>query len=379
MSRDESDAKATEPDVTDPDPRDEAESETDADDVGEPAAADEVDEPDDSADTADGVDEPDDAEDVADAEEVDDAPAGADSDDDTDGGDTENDTDGDDDDADEVPEGDADDLPGDDTEATDHDDAGPEDEGEPIAAGATAGAGGARAQRRGAHARRVTPRERLRELVAPQANRTQAIIALACLVVGFGLSVQVRSSSQEASFTSLRQSELVSLLDRLNQRQEDLREELLRLQQEKAALGSEDSEAARKAAQDRQHTLAILAGTEPASGPGIDLFVRDPKGGVNAAELLNAVQELRDSGAEVLQIGDVRIAVDSYFLDAKGGVVIDGKKVKAPYRIRAIGDPHTMATAMDIPGGVLETLHRAGAEATVSESQSLTVSAVRDP
>lgn len=366
MSLDESDPKVTQPDVTDPDARDGAEDEAEPT-APEGAAEDAGAEPTDDDPTPDDDTEGRDATDVEDETEADpeteaEAEVDADSEAEVDAAseaeaevDPEADTD---------PEGDV----------AGADESSVEDEAEPAAPAAAA-----RAQRRGAHARRVTPRERLRELVAPQANRTQAIIALACLVVGFGLSVQVRSSSQEASFTSLRQSELVSLLDRLNQRQEDLREELLRLQQEKAALGSEDSEAARKAAQDRQHTLAILAGTEPATGPGIDLFVRDPKDGVNAAELLNAVQELRDSGAEVLQIGDVRIAVDSYFLDAKGGVIIDGTKVKAPYRIRAIGDPHTMATAMDIPGGVLETLHRAGAEATVSESQSLTVTAVRDP
>src|SRR5690606_26450572 len=137
---------------------------------------------------------------------------------------------------------------------------------EPVVAATVAERAG-RGQRRGAHARRVTPRERLRELIAPQANRTQALIALACLVVGFGLSVQVRSTSQESSFDNLRQSELVGLLDRLNKRQEDLRKEVTRLEQEKAALESEDSETARRAAQDRQHTLAILAGTEPATGP----------------------------------------------------------------------------------------------------------------
>ncbi|MQA01301.1 MAG: DUF881 domain-containing protein [Streptosporangiales bacterium] len=234
-----------------------------------------------------------------------------------------------------------------------------------------------RGQRRGAHARKVTPRERLRELIAPQANRTQALIAVACLILGFALSVQAKSTSQESSFSSLRQSELVGLLDRLNKRQEDLRKEVTRLEQEKAALESDDSQTARKAAQERQHTLAILAGTEPATGPGIELVVSDPDRGVTASDLLNAVQELRDAGAEVLQIGNVRLAVDSYFTDGKDGVLLDGKQLEAPYRIKAIGDPHTLATAMDIPGGVLETLHRAGADGTVTKSQSVAVTAVR--
>ncbi|MBO0828919.1 MAG: DUF881 domain-containing protein [Streptosporangiales bacterium] len=231
----------------------------------------------------------------------------------------------------------------------------------------------------GAHARRVTPRQRLRALVTPRANKTQALIALACLVLGFGLSVQAQSTSSASSFSSLRQSELVSVLDRLTNRQEHLRGEITRLQQEKAALSSQNGEVARKAAQDRQDTLGILAGTEPATGPGIELTVTDPHGAINAADLLNAVEELRDSGAEVLQIGSVRIGADTYFLDTDGGVIVDGHTLTPPYRVLAIGDPHTMSTAMNIPGGVLESLHRSGAEGAVTESRSLSITAVRKP
>lgn len=226
---------------------------------------------------------------------------------------------------------------------------------------------------------RPRPRQRLRGLLRPRPSRAQAVIALACLVLGFALSVQVRSTSSESSFDSLRQSELVSLLDRLTQRQDDLRHEKQRLRKEKAALGHEDSGAARRAAKKREETLGILAGTEPAAGPGIELLVTDPHKAVRAADILNAVQELRDAGAEAVQIGSVRVAADTYFLDTDGGIIVDGHKLAAPYRILAIGDSHTMSTALDIPGGVLESLHRAGAEGSVTETSSVSVTAVRKP
>lgn len=262
-------------------------------------------------------------------------------------------------------------------DAWDHDEGADGEGGTP--AEQESSAADAKRRPRGAHARRVTPRQRLRALVAPRANKTQALIALACLVLGFGLSVQVQSTSSASSFSSLRQSELVSLLDRLTNRQDHLRREVSRLQQEKAALSSENGDAARQAAQDRQDTLGILAGTEPAAGPGIELTITDPHAAINAADLLNAVEELRDSGAEVMQIGSVRIGADTYFLDTRGGVIVDGHTLTPPYRVLAIGDPHTMGTAMNIPGGVLESLHRSGAEGTVTESRSLSVTAVREP
>lgn len=223
----------------------------------------------------------------------------------------------------------------------------------------------------------LSPRQRLRGLIRP--SRAQAVVALACLVLGFALSVQVRSTSSESSFDSLRQSELVSLLDRLTQRQDDLRNEKQRLRKEKAALRHKDSGAARQAAKKREATLGILAGTEPAAGPGIELLITDPHKAVRAADILNAVQELRDAGAEALQIGSVRVAADTYFLDTDGGIVVDGHKLVAPYRILAIGDSHTLSTALDIPGGVLESLRRAGADGSVTETASVSVTAVRKP
>lgn len=336
-------------------------------------AATDVDEPDDDSDEADEPDEPDDDSDEPDEPEEADEPEEYD-------GELEYEDDEElEDDLEPEPAAGVDQQEG---EEASGDESGDADghEGEDAAPAAQVAAGGqrpTRGQRRGAHARKVTPRERLKELIAPQANRTQALIAVACLILGFALSVQAKSTSQDSSFSSLRQSELVALLDRLNNRQDDLRKEVSRLQQEKAALNSDDSQTARKAAQDRQQTLAILAGTEPATGPGIELVISDPNGGVTASDLLNAVQELRDAGAEVLQIGSVRLAVDSHFVDGSDGVLVDGKQLETPYRIKAIGDPHTLSTAMDIPGGVLESLHRAGADGTVTKSQSVAVTAVR--
>lgn len=327
----------------------------------------------DAGDVKDGVDAEDaeDAGDLEDAEDVDDADDLVD----VEGADDVADVEGADDVEDvEEPDGVADAA---DAEDTDDDEADAPSAQPPVAGVAAAEARNRRP--RGAHARRVTPRQRLRALVAPQANKTQALIALACLVLGFGLSVQVQSTSSASSFSSLRQSELVSLLDRLTNRQEHLRREISRLQQEKAALASENGDAARKAAQNRQDTLGILAGTEPAAGPGIELTITDPHTAINAADVLNAVEELRDSGAEVMQIGSVRIGADTYFLDTTGGVIVDGHKLVPPYRVLAIGEPHTMGTAMNIPGGVLESLHRSGAEGAVTESQSLSITAVRKP
>jgi uncharacterized protein YlxW (UPF0749 family) len=128
----------------------------------------------------------------------------------------------------------------------------------------------------------------------------------------------------------------------------------------------------------RAETYGILAGTLPATGPGIELTVTDPQGRVHAASLLDTLEELRDAGAEVVQVDDVRVGVSTYFTDAPGGgAMADGHTLVRPYRFLVIGDPHTLATALDIPGGVLRTLHTSGAEGTVTQRQKITIQAVR--
>jgi uncharacterized protein YlxW (UPF0749 family) len=172
----------------------------------------------------------------------------------------------------------------------------------------------------------------------------------------------------------------VSVLDDVNQRQTRLQDEARQLEttQQRLQSGSNSSQAALQAAQARLETLAILAGTRAASGPGIRLIVTDPDGKVDAATLLDTVEELRDAGAEAMQLGTVRVVASTAFVDASsgGGVTVDGTLLRGPYVLLAVGDPQTLSAALDIPGGVLETLKGLGADGTVTGEQQVQVTAL---
>ena len=58
--------------------------------------------------------------------------------------------------------------------------------------------------------------------------------------------------------------------------------------------------------------LRILTGTVAATGPGVTLTIDDPDGSVTAATLLDGVEELRDAGAEAIEINDsVRVVAST--------------------------------------------------------------------
>ena len=95
--------------------------------------------------------------------------------------------------------------------------------------------------------------------------------------------------------------------------------------------------------------------------------------------MLDAIQELRNAGAEAFQVGGVRIGVDSAFTGSGGAIALDGSTLTAPYTISAIGDPPTLAAALAIPGGVFDTVRRAGGTMDVAQSDSVTIDALRPP
>ncbi|MEU6039962.1 DUF881 domain-containing protein [Actinomadura sp. NPDC047616] len=219
----------------------------------------------------------------------------------------------------------------------------------------------------------------LLDLLRPRSTRGQFLGGLLCLVLGFAVVAQVRATKHDGAFATARQDELVGILSDLSQRSERLRADIRELEDTKAGLERDaQGETALREARERARTYGLLAGTLPAEGPGIELVIDDPRGAVRALNLLDALQELRDAGAEVIQVGDVRAGADTYFLDAPGGgVLADGRRLSVPYRFLAIGDAHTMTTALNIPGGVVRTLRGLGATVTITSRARLAVSAIR--
>lgn len=105
----------------------------------------------------------------------------------------------------------------------------------------------------------------------------------------------------------------------------------------------------------------------------------DPEATVTSTVLLDMLQELRDAGAEVVQFGDVRVVVSSAFADQADEVTLDGVVLKRPIVVLAIGDRQTLSAALKIPGGVVETVRRVGASATIESLPEVTITAVVTP
>ena len=207
------------------------------------------------------------------------------------------------------------------------------------------------------------------------------LIAALCALLGFAVVLQVQRTAAGDTLAAARPDDLVQILDELQRREDDLNSEIAGLQDSLGRLqrSGRSSEEALAEAQRQSAALGILTGTVPATGPGVRITIEDPDGRVPPEVLLDAIQELRNAGAEAFQVGPVRIGVDSAFTGSGGAVVLDGQALTTPYLITAVGDPPTLAAALAIPGGVLDTVRRAGGTMEVTQADGVTVDALRQP
>jgi uncharacterized protein YlxW (UPF0749 family) len=221
------------------------------------------------------------------------------------------------------------------------------------------------------------------ERAAPRTGRTAAgwLVGLLLALLGFGIAVQVRSNTSTSGLPAARQEDLVRILDDISSREERLRRQIADLEAARTRLSTagDRSSTALEEARTRSTALGILTGTIPAQGPGIELTITDPRRRFAAEDLLDAVEELRAAGAEAIQVGGVRVGLETAFVGTDRGIAVDGTPLTAPYTLVAIGEPGTLATALDIPGGVTDTARRAGGDARVQQRDTVVIRAVRTP
>ena len=203
-----------------------------------------------------------------------------------------------------------------------------------------------------------------------------ALIGVLTLLLGFAIAVQVHAHSSGDALSGLREDDLIGILDNQNARADRLRQQIADLQQSLRQLqdSGDQAAAARKQALDESRALGILLGTLPATGPGVSVTITDPDAQLTGEDLLDVIEELRGAGAEAIQFGTTRVTTSSSFEGDGGVVTVDGTELPAPYRVTAIGDPKTLDTALNIPGGVAGTVRAAGGQLTVQELDKVRIS-----
>ncbi len=209
----------------------------------------------------------------------------------------------------------------------------------------------------------------------------QIVIAVALGALGFAGVTQVRVSGADDAYATMRQADLIQMLNGFSAASRRAEQDIAELEKsrEKLLSNTRGRQAALEQAQQEAQKVAILAGTIPAEGPGVRVTIEDPNLKISAGHVLDAIEELRDAGAEAIEFNDrVRVVATTYVAADQAGLKIDGVRLTAPYTINAIGDPNTLAGGLNVEQGfvdkVLEDDSRI--EVQVKKSKNIRVGSV---
>jgi uncharacterized protein YlxW (UPF0749 family) len=222
-------------------------------------------------------------------------------------------------------------------------------------------------------------RRTLRSLFAGRPGRAQLIVALLLAALGFAAVVQVRLTRTDDNFAGAHKDDLVVLLDSLSGAADRAQQQIADLEQTRRTLLSASQRRSAAIAEERSRldVLQILTGSVAAVGPGVTVTISDRAGAVTAPILLNGVDELRDAGAEAIEVNQsVRVVASTSFVDRGGVVLADGTQLHPPYVLDVIGSPHTLAEAVMFPGGLSDEVTSVGGTTHVTQARAVTVASL---
>ena len=200
------------------------------------------------------------------------------------------------------------------------------------------------------------------------------------MILGFALVTQVRAQRSDP-LEGLSEQDLVTVLDELGTQEQNLRTRRGELSGELDELRSAADEAqAREQATRKAETQAqIAAGTVAVHGPGVTVAVADPGANLTPTQFVMTLGELRNAGAEAIDLNGVRLTMRSAFTGQAGGIIVDGTPIAAPYTWTIIGESQTISTALEIQAGSASQMRAKGAVVTITPTDSVTIHSLATP
>lgn len=197
-----------------------------------------------------------------------------------------------------------------------------------------------------------------------------APVTVMALVLGMLLaaSLKTQQTIRSSSLPSNRFSGLAAAYQQQQQQLEMANEEISKLRERTTKYENEMASASEKAKLLNQalQEAKFLAGLTQVEGSGIEIILQDSKKRppansplplenyiVHDTDLQRVVNELHAAGAEAVSINGQRIIANTAIRCVGPTVQVNGIALSSPYVISAIGDPDTLAGALNMPQGVL--------------------------
>jgi uncharacterized protein YlxW (UPF0749 family) len=187
--------------------------------------------------------------------------------------------------------------------------------------------------------------------------RSQRLVIFSLIAIGLGFLIVVQLRSQAAVARTLAAQDDTSvalLINDLNRANNQLLQQSAALAEQQTQLhqaltsGGADSKALSK----ELTTLRELNGAVAVHGPGLEIRIQGP---VMDFELQDALNNLRNAGAEAISLNGYRIVGSTPVVSRGDILMIAGHAVGTPLVLLVIGDAEQLGPAADLSASSLQT------------------------
>lgn len=203
-------------------------------------------------------------------------------------------------------------------------------------------------------------------------------ILVSVMFMQFKVVKQADITSIETMTESELRSELIAWREKYEELQVKHQDIVTKIQEYKEEYKSDEE--TEKLLEEELNGLKMLLGETDVQGQGIiitigEIGVDDDK--INYEDLLYIVNSLKGAGAEAISINNQRIInrTDIVTINLDTYIKINGKRILAPYTIKAIGNQTYLESSLLGSGGYVDELKKWGFQIDIQRSENVQISA----
>lgn len=206
------------------------------------------------------------------------------------------------------------------------------------------------------------------------------VFGILCLILTFAITVQLRVSSLSES-----ESSQTKITDKLKDEIFRLNDENVKLAEKFQNTTSELDDARNQASQndssskDKSELIkkyTIVSGKIDVTGQGIIIKYKPSDNEAKAdmvKDLRDIVNEIKNAGAEAIEINNQRIIGTTAIEMVKNKIEINDTEVSGNFIIKAIGDSNLMYSGLIRPGGTIENIRESGVSIEINSENTIKI------
>ena len=210
------------------------------------------------------------------------------------------------------------------------------------------------------------------------------MISLVLFIFSFIIAAQLNTvGNTDIISTGMREAELLAELQKAQDKYETLKKEHEKnqviVEEYKTNASSNDALiASMKISLDHAN---LLAGLTNVKGEGVVVILQDSTdtnmpleaGLVHDTDIMSIVNELRAAGAEAISVNGERILSTTAIRCVGPTIQINGTKVASPFHIKAIGNSKYLESALNLRGGVVDSLKAYGVQVEITINEGIII------